>query len=117
MSHIHSIWEFVIRKRCWVVVLFFAAMIGFVDENSLWDRHKRIQEIEALRMEKNGYENRYKEDTKALEELDANREAVVRLARERYLMKYPDEDVYVFMDVPQVDDESKMTEDVDTVED
>lgn len=98
MSSIHTVWGFLSRHKYLVTIAIFALVVGFLDENSFMDRHRRMKEIEALRMEMRGYQNQYDADTKALEELEHNPEAVVRVARERYFMKYPDEDVYVVMD-------------------
>ena len=97
MSSIQTVWEFLRRYKYFVVLAFFAIVVGFVDEDSFWDRHQRLKEIDALRAEMQSYQNRYERDTKALEELESSQEEVVRVAREQYLMKYPNEDVYVFM--------------------
>ena len=101
MSSIQSVFGFIRRHKYFVTIAFFAVIVGFVDENSFWDRHQRIQEINALKAEIREYQNHYDEDSKTLDELSANPEAVVRVARERYYMKYPGEDVYVFMDAAQ----------------
>ena len=103
MSSIQTVWGFISRHKYFVVIAFFAVMVGFVDENSFWDRHLRLQEISALKAEMRSYQNKFEVDSKALEELDNNPEAVVRVAREQYLMKYPEEDVYVFMDAESMD--------------
>ena len=98
MSSIQTVWGFIRRHKYFVVITFFVVMVGFVDENSYWNRRSRLQEIAALRAEMQEYQTAYEKDTKALEELNNNPEAVVRVAREKYFMKYPDEDVFVFMD-------------------
>ena len=109
MSSIQTVWGFISQHKYFVVIAFFAIMVGFVDENSFWDRRQRLQEIAALRAEKRSYQNRFDEDTKALQELNTNPEAVVRVAREQYYMKYPSEDIYVFMDAQpmQVENEAE----------
>ena len=101
MSSIHTVWGFIRRHKYLAVILFFALMVGFVDENSFWSRRQRLQEIDALKAEMREYQNRYDQDSKALDELEDNPEAVVRTAREQYFMKYPNEDVYVFLDEAQ----------------
>lgn len=98
MSKIYSFWDFVRRHKFIVVAVFFTVMIGFVDEDSFYNRYQRKMEINALRAEMNRYQNRYENDTRALNELQTSREAVIRVARELYFMKYPNEDVYVVMD-------------------
>ena len=52
MSSIQTVWGFISRHKYFVVIAFFAIMVGFVDENSFWDRHQRLQEIAALKAEK-----------------------------------------------------------------
>lgn len=98
MSTIHSVWGFIRRYKYLVVIAFFAVMVGFADENSYWNRHLRKQEIAALKAEMQEYQQKFEDDTKALEDLDNNREAVVRVAREKYFMKYAEEDLFVFTD-------------------
>lgn len=79
----------------YIVTLFFIILIvGFVDDNSILNRQERIQEIEKLQEEIAILKSQYEEDTKQLKSLD-NYDNVVRLARERYLMKRPNEDVFV----------------------
>ena len=114
MSSIQTVWGFISRHKYFVVIAFFAIMVGFVDENSFWDRHQRLQEIAALKAEKRSYQNMFEQDSRALQELETNPEAVVRVAREKYLMKYPSEDVYVFMDAQSMPTENA-TEDEGTV--
>ncbi len=112
MSRIYSFWGFIRRHKFIVVAVFFIAMIGFVDEDSFYNRYQRRMEINALRAEMNHYQNRYQNNTRELNDLQTNREAVVRVAREQYFMKYPDEDVYVVMDAQQ---ETEKTETDETV--
>ena len=103
-------WGFIRRHKYFVVIAFFAVLVGFVDENSFYDRHLRLQEIAALKAEMQTYQARYERDTKALTELENSPEAVVRVAREEYLMKYPGEDIYVIMDAAE--DETEPEESV-----
>ncbi|MDE5788709.1 MAG: septum formation initiator family protein [Bacteroidaceae bacterium] len=114
MSSIYTVLGFLRRHKYSVVVAFFLVVVGMVDENSLWERYKCRQEIARLKSEMREFRNRYEEDSRKLEELESNPEAVVRVAREQYLMKYPDEDVYVFVDeAPEKSDETP--EDEETV--
>ena len=116
MSSIHTVWGFIRRHKYLVVLTFFIVMVGFVDDNSFWERRQRLQEINALKAEMREYQNKYNDDTKALEELSSNKEAVVRVAREQYFMKYPGEDVFVFLDDAEADPQNA-TEDEGTVKD
>ena len=97
MSKIYSVWDFIRNHKYLVVILFFGVIVGFADSNSFWFRYKRLQEISALKAEVQGYKNRFNEDTRRVEQLKSDPEAVKRVAREQYLMKYDNEDVFVFM--------------------
>ncbi len=74
----------------------FAIIIGFLDENSIMHRVAYAREISHLQEEIQKYRNEYNESTKRLNELTTNPEAIEQIAREKYLMKKPDEDIYVF---------------------
>ena len=57
---------------------------------------KHRSEISALNSEIEKYRKQYEEDTEKLKELTTNPEALEKIAREKYLMKKPDEDIFVF---------------------
>ena len=59
-------------------------------------RAKHRNEISTLNSEIEKYRKQYEEDTEKLKELTSNPEALEKIAREKYLMKKPNEDVYVF---------------------
>ena len=56
----------------------------------------RRQEMASLKAEIKRYTLQYEEDTRRLEELNNNPEAIEKIARERYLMKTEDEDIFIF---------------------
>ena len=74
----------------------FAAIIGFLDENSAIRRIGYTREISRLQSEIEKYRADYEENTKKLNELSSNPDAIEQIAREKYLMKKPNEDIYVF---------------------
>lgn len=96
MSGLVSLWAFVRRHKYLITILTFAFLVGFVDENSLWDRWKYQREENRLREEIEKYRNDYERCTRMLNELRADSSSIERVARERYLMKRANEDVYVF---------------------
>lgn len=54
------------------------------------------REINQLQGEIKKYSADYEENTKRLNELSTNPDAIEQIAREKYLMKKPNEDIYVF---------------------
>lgn len=53
-------------------------------------------EISRLNNEIEKYRAEYEENTERLNELAVDSGAIERIAREKYLMKKPNEDIYVF---------------------
>lgn len=96
MSKLLTIWNYIRRHKYLITVLIFIVIIGFVDENSLIQRIKHRNEISSLNSEIEKYRKQYEEDTEKLKELTTNPEALEKIAREKYLMKKPNEDIYVF---------------------
>ena len=54
------------------------------------------REESRLRDEIEKYRKEYEENTERLNELAVDSGAIERIAREKYLMKKPNEDIYVF---------------------
>ena len=96
MSKLLTIWNYIRRHKYMITVLIFIVVIGFLDENSLIQRVKHRIEIIALNSEIEKYRKQYEEDTEKLKELTTTPEALEKIAREKYLMKKPDEDIFVF---------------------
>ncbi len=86
-----------IRKYKYAITLIgFAIIIGFLDENSMVRRMQYANEIRELNSDIKKYRTEYEESTEKLNELTTNPEAIERIAREKYLMKKPNEDIYIF---------------------
>lgn len=98
MGNLLTIWEFIGKHKYLITILIFAAIIGFLDENSVIRRIGYTREISRLQSEIDKYRADYEENTKKLNELSSNPDAIEQIAREKYLMKKPNEDIYVFED-------------------
>lgn len=98
MDKLISMWDFICRRKYLITVVAFTVIIGFLDENSLLRRFKYEREISQLKEEIEKYRADYEENTKRLNELNTNPDAIEQIAREKYLMKKPNEDIYVFED-------------------
>ena len=96
MSKLLTIWGYVRRRKYLITILGFLVIIVFLDDNSLIQRAKHRAEIETLKSEIEKYRQQFEEDTRKLKELTANPEAMEKIAREKYLMKKPNEDIFIF---------------------
>ncbi|MCR5779489.1 MAG: septum formation initiator family protein [Bacteroidaceae bacterium] len=97
MGRFITCWNYIRRYKYLAAILVFLLIIGFLDENSLYTRYQRNVEIGTLRSEIDKYQAQYEAETAQLEALQNSPVAVEKMARERYLMKRPDEDIFVFM--------------------
>ena len=98
MDKLITIWSFICRRKYLITVVAFAVIIGFLDENSLFRRLAYEREISQLKEEIEKYRADYEENTNRLNELNSIPDAIEQVAREKYLMKKPNEDIYVFED-------------------
>ena len=99
MGKLFTLWNFFRRYKYLVVTVIFLLIIGLLDENCLVRRASHKYQIAALKAEIERYQAQFEEDTRRLKELDNNPETIEKIARERYLMKRPDEDVFIFEEV------------------
>ena len=96
MSKLISLWNIIGRHKYIITLLAFGVIMVFLDENSLVQRAKHQEEIKILNEEIAKYRKQFEEDTRKLKELTNNPEALEKIAREKYLMKKPNEDIFIF---------------------
>lgn len=96
MSKLITVWKYIRQHKYMITIAAFLVIIVFLDENSLIQRQKHQQEISTLKAEIERYRQQFEEDTRKLKELTSNPEAMEKIAREKYLMKRPNEDVFIF---------------------
>lgn len=96
MDKFSSILRFFGRYKYIITLLIFGVIIVFLDENSILRRMEVANEARNTRDEIEKYRKDFEESTLRLNELDADSNSIERIAREKYLMKKPNEDVYVF---------------------
>ena len=74
--------------------LFLLWLIIF-DRSNWFDMISEIRAINSLEGEKEYYQNKIETDNKKLKELKTNDENLEKFAREQYLMKKSDEDIFI----------------------
>jgi cell division protein DivIC len=78
-------------------LVFFIWML-FLDSNDFISRVKLSTKLRSIENEKAYYEEKIKEVEKDREELFGDRESIEKFAREKYLMKKENEDVFVIVE-------------------
>ena len=81
-----------------LVCLLGVLVVGFLDENSIWNHFKNQRRINELEEEIGKYNAAYERDQAQIRQLNKDPKAMEKIARERYFMKADDEDIYVLSD-------------------
>lgn len=84
-------------KFCGVLVLVFAVWVIFFDNNSLVNMIKLKGEINELENERDYYLDKIEKDNRRIQELKTNKKNLEKFAREQYLMKKKNEDIYIII--------------------
>ena len=84
-----------------VVSVIALILVGFVDDNSVWQHMKNQGRINELQDEIARYTEQYKHDDAQIEMLKRDPKAIQKIARERYFMKADNEDIFVLSDDAQ----------------
>jgi cell division protein DivIC len=87
----------ILRNKYVLTILIFIVWILLLDSNNLIDRYKDMRELHKLKIDKEYYIKRIEEDKQKLHELKTDNHNLEKFAREQYLMKKPDEDLYIIL--------------------
>ncbi|MCF8460390.1 MAG: septum formation initiator family protein [Flavobacteriales bacterium] len=85
-----------IRSKYAVTLLAFLVWMTFFDENSFISTIKNQLKLAEMENERDHYLKEISESTADLKLLQNNKELLEKFAREKYLMKKDNEDIFVF---------------------
>ncbi|MDD4646213.1 MAG: septum formation initiator family protein [Bacteroidales bacterium] len=92
----HRLGSFLINKY-FLCIVGFSVWIIFFDQHNLVDRYKSKQHLDQLKADTVFYKSKIRSDREAIKLLKTDPHNLERFAREKYLMKAPDEDVFVIL--------------------
>ena len=92
-----AFWRVLRNKFVLTAILFFTWLILF-DQNSIVDRISLARLNRNLREQKRHYEEQIKDDRQRMEELQGSDEKLEKFAREQYLMKKHDEELFIVIE-------------------
>lgn len=84
-----------LKNKYVLAVVILTVWMLFFDQNNLIDRVVNMRKYQQLKKDKEYYQTKIEEDRKKLLELRTNRENLEKFAREQYLMKKDNEDIFV----------------------
>ena len=77
--------------------LIFLVWIAFFDKNSIVEKMQLRSKISTLEKEKDYYQKKIEEDNRKIKELLSSPDNLEKFAREQYLMKKDNEDIFVIV--------------------
>jgi cell division protein DivIC len=86
------------KKKYAIAVIVIVVWILFLDQNSVLDQIDDYRQLNKLEDAKNFYRQKIKVDSAQLNQLKTNKNNLEKYAREQYLMKRPNEDVFIIVD-------------------
>ena len=95
MGKVNNVWAYLARHKYLITMVLGLLLVGVLDENSFRKYMLLQMRYNEAKRELDTYVEQYKRDSVKLHALDANPKGVERVARERYFMKRPNEDVFV----------------------
>lgn len=87
----------IISSKYFLVSAFFVVWMLFFDRNDMISQYEYRKLLNKLEEEKEFYTNETQRVKDDLQELSSDKEALEKFAREKYLMKKENEDVYVIV--------------------
>ena len=81
-----------------IVFAAFVVWIMFFDDSNLMQHRKNLEELAQLEAQVDFYKNKIEADKRKLYELQTNDENLEKFAREQFLMKKADEDIFVIVE-------------------
>jgi cell division protein DivIC len=84
-----------LKNKYTLTFLIFLGWVCFFDQNNLVVRMKNLNQFHQLEKDKIYYTNKIRTDSARLNELKTSRENLEKFAREQYLMKKKNEDIFI----------------------
>jgi len=101
-----KIWPWLRNKYVLTIAVFTIWML-FFDQNNMVDRIRMGSEIRQLENDREYYQEQIQKDSARLHELTTNKENLEKYAREQFLMKKSNEDVFVVIEEQEKKDKKK----------
>jgi cell division protein DivIC len=92
-----KIWP-VLRNKYVITISVFGIWMLFFDQNNLVDRMRMSAEIRQMEADREYYIDQIEKDSTRLHELTTDKDNLEKYAREQFLMKKKNEDVFVVIE-------------------
>ena len=89
-----------LRNKYLISIGLFAAIMLFFDKNDVFTQRERGQQLKQLQQSKQYYTDRISSERAELQLLKSNPGTLEKYAREKYLMKKEEEDLFIVPENP-----------------
>jgi cell division protein DivIC len=89
-----------IKSKYFIALAAFAVVILFLDKNDFFTQLERRRELRQLEKTRDHYNTQIEAEKKELESLKNNPVTIEKYAREKYLMKRDNEDLFLITEKP-----------------
>jgi cell division protein DivIC len=94
----HSQYGFIVRNKYVLTSVLFVLWMLMFDQNNLNERRKNNRDYNQLIRERDYFQKKIEENRKRIQELKTNNDNLEKFAREQYLMKKDNEDIFIIVD-------------------
>jgi cell division protein FtsB len=86
-----------VKNKFFLITIAFLVWMVFFDKNDLFSQYQYHQQVNKLKQERDFYTKETAKVARDLDELTSNPKKLEKFAREKYLMKKDNEDVFVIV--------------------
>jgi cell division protein DivIC len=87
----------IFRNKYILTILIFVVWILLLDSNNLISRFQDMRQLHRLTKDREYLQNKVEVDKKKINELKTDNHNLEKFGREQYLMKKPDEDLFIVL--------------------
>jgi len=87
----------IIKNRFAIATLIFLGYLIFLDQYNFHAQYRLMSELNYLEDERDFYKNELSKDSMTYHTLFHNKENIEKFARERFMMKKPNEDIFLIV--------------------
>ncbi len=85
----------IVSNKYVIAIIVFAVLMLFIDKNNMFEQRQRMLQLKELQTSKKFYQAEIEKTKKTLADLKDNPAALEKYARENYLMKKDNEDLFI----------------------
>lgn len=88
---------YLVKNKFFLVSVAFVVWMIFFDKNDLFSQYQYHQQVKKLKQERDFYQKETAKVARDLDELTSNPQKLEKFAREKYLMRKANEDVFIIV--------------------